>query len=208
MLLKKYRTSDLILDSLKASLLHLCFYVVGFAAYAATVGHIMMDEYADKGPKHNALLTFSAAMIAIAILLLFNYEKKNVGRKTRLIEASRADDFDERAYYTEAVKRKALPLFIGGMIAILPYSVFYTIYGWDYLYPSLVDRLYSASMFFIGIFGGIIGGILHNLIISGSYALFIYKIQRAELEERMWLKDAPKQEIVYLKEKKDNYKNY
>lgn len=206
--MNKYRVSDLILDSLKALCLHLGFYLVGFIAYAASAGHIMMDEYAGKDAKHSALLIFSAVLIAIAIAVLIAYEKKNIGRKTRLIEASRADDFDEKAYFTEMLKRRVLPLFIGGMIALLPYAVFYTKFGWDYLYPSLVDRFYSASMLFVGAFGGIFGSVFHNLVISGAYALSLYKTQKADLEDRMWLKDAPKQEKVDLNKPKDNYKNY
>ena len=206
--MKKYRTSDLILDSLKALCLHLGFYLVGFVAYAASAGHIMMDEYADKAAKHSALLFYSAVMIAIGLIVLCVYEKKNIGRKTRLIEASRADDFDEKAYYKEMLKRRALPLLIGGLIASLPYAVFYTKFGWDYLYPSLIDRFYAASMLFVGSFGGILGALIHNLVIVGVYALSLYKTQKAELEDRLWIKDAPKQEEVKLNKPKDNYKNY
>lgn len=208
MILKKYRTSDLILDSLKAFCLHLGFYLVGFVAYAASAGHIMMDEYADKAAKHSALLLYSGVMIAIGLIILCVYEKKSIGRKARLIEASRADDFDEKAYFKEMLKRRALPLFIGGLIALLPYAVFYTKFGWDYLYPSLVDRFYAASMLFVGLFGGILGALIHNLVIVGVYAVSLYKTQRSELEDRMWIKDAPKQQDVKLNKPKDNYKNY
>lgn len=206
--MKKYRISDLILDSLKAALLHLGFYLVGFIAYAASVGHIMMDEYADTPAKHSALLVFSGVMMIVAITVLCTITKKNVGRKTRLIEASRADDFDQKEYYRQTLLRIVLPFFIGGVAALLPYTIFYTRFGWDYLFPSIIDRFYSASMLALGLFGGIFGTLLHNVIISGVYAIYLGKIQKEELEDRMWIKDAPKQQEVKLNKPKDNYKNY
>ena len=206
--MKKYRTSDLILDSLKATLLHLGFYLVGFIAYAASVGHIMMDEYADTSAKHSALLVYSGAMTIAGVAFLCAITKKNIGRKTRLIEASRADDFNEMQYYKQTILRTVLPFFIGGIIALLPYTAFYTRFGWDYLYPSIIDRFYSVSMLCLGLMGGIFGSLAHNAIVSCAYALFLYKLQRAELDDRMWLKDAPKQEEVKFNKPKDNYKNY
>ena len=205
---KNYKISDLILDSLKCVLLHLGSFGVGFIAYAASVGHIMADKHADIESKHSSLLFFSACMVALFLVILCTRAKNNIGRKTRLIEASRADNFDSKAYYKNMLMQKVLPIFIGGMVAQLPYTIFYTCYGWDYLFPSIVDRFYASSMFFFGIFGGILGTLLQNITIAGVYALYLYKIQKQELADRIWLKDAPKQEIVELKKPMDNYKNY
>ncbi len=205
---KKYRISDLILDSLKSMLPHLIFYIAGFIGYAFSVGHIMMDEYADEPAKRSSIIFFSGAFIVIYIAVLCLVTKKNIGRKTRLIEASRADDFDSNLYYKETIKRTVLPLFIGGILMLLPYTVFYTRFGYDYLYPSIIDRFYSSSMFFLPMIGGILGSLVHNAVIAGVYALYIGKLQKAELEDRMWIKEAPKQEIVNLNKPKDNYKNY
>ena len=208
--MNKYRISDLILDSLKRALLHLGFYLAGFIGYALTAGHIMMDHNAELASKHANLLFFSTVMISLYIAFLCVSAHKNVGRKTRLIEASRADDFDSFAYYKEIFKRKIIPLFIGGMIAILPYTVFYTIFGWDYQFPSIVDRLYSSCMLCFGTVGGIVGSILYNALIAGVYAGYLYKIQKSELDDRMWLKDAPKQEYVdtYRPVSKSNKKHF
>lgn len=203
-----YRISDLILDSLKCVLLHLGAFAVGFIAYAASVGHIMSDKLADVESKHSSLLFFSACMIALFVAILCSRAKKDVGRKTHLIEASRADCFDSKIYYKNMLMQKVLPIFIGGMVAQLPYTVFYTRFGWDYLFPSIVDRFYASSMFFYGIFGGILGTFMQNITIAGVYALYLYKIQKHELADRIWLKDAPKQEEVALSKPKDNYKNY
>ena len=156
----------------------------------------MMDHYADQSSKHANLIFFSGVMMAIYVSFLCIRAKKNVGRKTRLIEASREDDFDQHAYFKETFKRKIIPLFAGGIIALMPYSVFYTIFGWDFLFPSIIDRVYSSSMLCLGTIGGVLGTVVYNIIIAGSYALYLYKIQIAELEDRMWLKDAPKQEFV------------
>ena len=205
---KKYRISDLILDSLKCTLLHLLFYATGFVVYAASVGHIMSDKQADISAKRSSLMIFSAAMIVGFIAVIFIYTKRNVGRKTVLIEASRADDFDYSIYYRNSLRRKVLPFLIGGLLALLPYAVFYTLFGWDYLFPSVIDRFYSASMLAVGLTGGIIGWILHNAAIAGAYAYYLFRTERAELEDRMWLKDAPHQENVKLNPPRDNYKNY
>ena len=203
-----YRISDLILDSLKCVLLHLGAFGVGFIVYAASVGHIMADKHAEIESKHSALLLYAGSMVALLLIILCVRAKRDVGRRTHLIEASRADDFDSNAYFKNMLNQKVLPILIGGIVAQLPYTIFYTCYGWDYLFPSIVDRFYASSMFFFGIFGGILGTLLHNITISGAYALYLYKIQKEELADRMWLKDAPKQEIVELKKPKDNYKNY
>ena len=76
------------------------------------------------------------------------------------------------------------------------------------MFPSIIDRFYSASLLALGLFGGIFGTLLHNVIISGVYAIYLGKIQKEELEDRMWIKDAPKQQEVKLNKPKDNYKNY
>ena len=206
--MKKYRISDLILDCLKCTLLHLGFYIVGYIAFAMTAGHMMMNEYADESAKHNSLMFYSAAITVIYIAVICVSTRRNVGRKTRLIEASRDDAFDLNAYFMEDVKRTSLPLFVGGILALLPYTIFFTAYGWDYLYPSLLDRLYSASMISLDVFGGIIGSIVYNLIIVLAYTVFLFKTQKKEIEDRLWIKQAPKQEIVKLNKPRDHSKDY
>ena len=205
---ENYRISDFILDSLKCVLIHLAFYAVGFVVYAASVGHIMSDKQADVSAKHSALTVFSAGVIALFVIVICSYAKKNIGRRTQLIEASRADDFDSKLYYKNIFKQKVLPLAVGGIIAQLPYTIFYTCFGWDYLFPSIVDRFYSSSMFFFSFMGGILGTLVHNAVIAGVFALSLYRMQKRELDDRMWLKDAPKQEEVHFSKPKDRYKDY
>ncbi len=206
--MNKYRISDLVLDSLKAVLLTVCVNIVGFVAYAASVGHIMMDKQIDVLSKHNSLMFFSGVMTVAYLVFLYIGAKKNIARKTDLIKCSREDDFDAKLYYKQTLQRTVLPLFIGGIVTLLPYTVFYTRYGWDYLYPSLIDRFYSTGMLFLGTFGGVLGSLIYNMVISGAYAAFLYKMQKEELADRMWLKDAPKQEEVKLNKPKDRYKDY
>ena len=50
--------------------------------------------------------------------------------------------------------------------------------------------------------------VVNNAVISGVYALHLRKLQKSIVEDRMWLKEAPKQEDVRLNPPKDNYKNY
>ena len=206
--MKKYRISDFILDSLKAALQHLLFYAVGFVAFAMTAGHMMMNEHADRSAKHSSLVFYSLAMTVIYIAFICTRTRRNVGRKTRLIESSRDDSFDYRQYFWENVRRKILPMLAGGLLALLPYALFYTFYGWDYMYPSLFDRLYASSMICLSPLGGILGWITYNLIIVLAYAVNLYRVEKQELEDRMWIKEAPKQEFVDHSNHKYKYKDH
>ena len=189
-------------------LLFLGYYAVGFIAFAMTAGHMMMNEYADESAKHSSLMIYSLIMTVIFIAVLCVSTRRNVGRRTRLIEASRADDFDYTAYFRECVKRKSMPLLAGGILSLLPYTVFYTAYGWDYMYPSIFDRFYASSTISLMTLGGILGSLVYVLIIAASYTLNLYKVEKGELEDRMWIKEAPKQEYVDQTKRKYKYKDY
>jgi hypothetical protein len=63
-------------------------------------------------------------------------------------------------------------------------------------------------MLFLGTLGGILGSVIYNVAIAGGYALYLYKIQQSELADRMWLKEAPKQEFTDSNHTNYKRKNY
>ena len=63
-------------------------------------------------------------------------------------------------------------------------------------------------MISLDVFGGIIGSIVYNLIIVLAYTVFLFKTQKKEIEDRLWIKQAPKQEIVKLNKPRDHSKDY
>ena len=206
---EKYKVSDFIYDSMKSLRLYLLFNAAGYVAYAFTVGHIMLDEQVSVEAKNRYLCFYSAAMLAAFLAVLCSLAKNNIARKTALIKASRADDFDAKAYYKNTVIRNILPLFCAGIVILLPFAIFYMRCGYGYENSLGIERLFAANMLFMIPLGGILGVIVQNILFSGAYSLYLYKLQCRELADRMWLKDAPKQEKVELKPlKKDNYKNY
>lgn len=206
---KEYRISDFILDALKKMLYFLAFNGTGFVAYAFTVGHIVKDEEVEIASKNMNLCVYSAFMIFAFILVMCIMAGKDIGRKTKLIEASRDDAFDSKAYYIEkVVKREILPLFVGGVVLLIPYAIFYAKFGFGYHYSIFIDRLFATNLLFMIPLGAFLGILIENLLISGVYAAYTWRWQKNIIADRMWLKDAPKQENVQLNRPKDNYKNY
>lgn len=205
----EYRISDFILDALKKMLLYLAFNGIGFVAYAFTVGHIVKDREVEIAAKNMNLCVYSAFMIFGFVGIMCLMAGKDIGRKTVLIEASRNDDFDSKAYYIENVlKRDILPFFVAGVVLLIPYAIFYAKFGFGYQYSIFVDRIFAANLLFIIPLGAFIGILVENLLMSGVYAAYLWRWQKNIIDDRMWLKDAPKQENVQLNKPKDNYKNY
>lgn len=206
---QEYRISDFILDALKKMLYFLAFNGIGFVAYAFSVGHIVKDKEVEIAAKNMNLCVYSAIMLFVFISIICLMAGKDIARKTKLIEASRDDAFDSKAYYIENVlKREILPLFAGGVVLLLPYAVFYAKFGFGYQYSIFIDRIFAANLLFMIPLGAFLGILLENLLISGVYAVYTWRWQKNIIEDRLWLKDAPKQENVQLNRPKDNYKNY
>jgi hypothetical protein len=204
----KYRVSDFIYDAMKKLPIHLAYYAAGFVAYAFTVGHIVKDEQVEMPAKQMNLCVYSAILTALFCAVICAVETKNVSRKTLLIEASREDDFDEKLYFKNTFIREVLPFFAAGVVILIPYSIFYAKFGFGYEYSIFIDRIFASTMLFVLPLGPFIGIVANNAVICFIYARHLHKLQRNIIDDRMWLKDAPKQEVVNLNPPKDNYKNY
>ena len=205
---KKYRVSDFILDAIKKLPIHLAYYGAGFVAYAFTVGHIIKDENVEIAAKQMNLFVYSAGLTALFCAVMCGIASKSIAYKTAIIEASRDDDFDEKAYYKNTFIKEVLPFFAAGVVLLIPYSIFYAKFGFGYEYSIFIDRIFASTMAFVLPLGPFIGIVVNNVVISGVYALHLRKLQKSIVEDRMWLKEAPKQEDVKLNPPKDNYKNY
>ncbi len=207
---KKYRFSDFFLDFLKQLGFFIVFHLVGYVAYALSAGHVIRDELVDRSTKSTYLVLFSLAMLIALAVFKYMRVKGDVGRKTKLIELSRDDDFDFKLYLKEQYKRLVLPFMVALIFFALPYSIFYMFYGFGYENALITERFFATTIAGTFIFRGFIGPFVQGAIVSAAYAYSLYKIQKAELDDRMWLKDAPKQEFVAqsVNKRKDNYKNY
>ena len=205
---KKVSVSDFFYYLIKQLIFFFIFHVLGFALYAFTVGHIINDEQVAVSTKNFYLVLFSVAMLVGLSYFKYNREKNDVGKKSQLIEASRADDFDLREYYMTGFYSDVLPYTIASSLFILPYSIFYMFFGFGYENSLVIDRFFVASMAGIVMFWGVVGVIIQSAILGGVYALSCYIVQKRILDDRMWLKNAAKQENVELKKSKSNYKNY
>ncbi len=210
----KYRISDFILDSMKKLIYFLLFNLCGFVAYAMTVGHIVRDEQVEVSAKNMNLCVYSAVTLCIFILVMCAREGKSVTRKTLLIEAARADDFNFTLYYKNVIIRDIMPLFAAGVVILLPYAIMVEKFGLGYETSIFVDRIFGTNLLFMILLdpiplGAILAVIVQNIIICSVLALYLFTYQKKVLADRMWLKDAPKQENVKLNDKnKDRYKKY
>ncbi len=211
---RKYRVSDFILDSLKRLGYYAAFCAVGFVAYAMTVGHIIKDEQVEAAAKSMNLCVYSALTLVLFTVIICAIHGKSVSRKALLIEAAREDDFDEKLYYKNVFVREVATFFAAGVLFLLPYAIFFEKFGFGYEISIFIDRIFATNTLFMIMLdaiplGAIFAVIVQNLITSGILAMYLYTYQKKILADRMWLKDAPKQEHVYLKDStKDRYKNY
>lgn len=126
-----------------------------------------------------ALLAFFCT-VAIALFSLFiSFELSSKGELRRdFTELMKTEKFSLRLFWSLSGK----PIVRYGIIYLifqLPFAVFHHFFGFEYVYPTVIDNLFTLDAGLMELTGiGILGAVLNALLFSALHALFRYMTYR------------------------------
>ena len=169
------KKKKLILFTAKLFIYHLAacvLYIVMFSP--ATGAEVAHDTNGEAG-----ILSFFC-ILAIALFSLFiSFELSSKGELRRdFTELMKTESFTPALFWSlssENVVRYGIVYFIFQ----LPFAIFHHFFGFEYVYPSVIDNLYTLDAGLMELTGiGILGAVLNTLLFTALHALFRFMTYR------------------------------
>ena len=166
---------SLLLFAAKLFVYHIAACIVYIIMFSPSTG---AEVAHDTGGEAGLLAFFS--VIAIALFSLFiSFELSSKGELRRdFTELMKTEKFSLNLFRSLSGK----PIVRYGIIYLifqLPFAVFHHFFGFEYVYPTVIDNLFTLDAGLMELTGiGILGAVLNALLFSALHALFRYMTYR------------------------------
>ena len=166
---------SLILFATKLFIYHLAACVVYIVMFSPSTGaEVAHDTGGEAG-----LLTFFCLLAITLFALFISFELSSKGELRRdFTDLMKSENFTSKIFWSLSGK----PIVRYGIIYFvfqIPFAIFHHSFGFEYVYPTVIDNLYTMDAGLMELTGiGIVGAVLNTLIFTVLHTLFRFMTYR------------------------------